>query len=355
MRATARKRPRQTDLPSTARAFWVTAPGHAEIRSEPIGAQTEDSLLVRATHGAIGKGTETLVFRGGVPPGMRARMRCPFQAGDFPGPVKYGYSTVGAVIAGPEDWVGRSVFCLYPHQDFFAIPLSAARPLPDGVPPARAVLAANMETALNALWDARIRRGDQVCVIGGGVVGMLTAYLARRIGRARVDLLDIDPGKAAVARALGATFLEQPPALAAYPVVIHASGAPEGLVTALTIAGFEGRIIELSWYGDQPVTLPLGEDFHDRRLTIQSSQVGNVAASRRRGWSHARRLDKALELLRDPRLDALITGESGFEDLPRTMAMLADGQLSALCHRIVYPGPERLNQTRQMEPTSCSR
>ena len=337
MKSTTQGHPDQAALPSAARAFWVTAPGHAEIRSEPINPPTDDGLLVRANYGAISKGTETLVYRGGVPARMRDRMRCPFQVGDFPGPVKYGYSTVGTVVGGRDDWLGRSVFCLTPHQDFFTIPLTAARPVPKGVPPARAVLAANMETALNALWDARVRRGDQVCVIGGGVVGMLTAYLAGRIGGARVDLLDIDQGRADLARKLGATFLGEPPTSANYPIVIHASGSPAGLAVALRITGFEGRIIELSWYGDQPVTLPLGEDFHDRRLTIQSSQVGSVATSRRRGWTHGRRLDKALALLRDPDLDALISGESAFEDLPQTMAMLADGQLSALCHRIIYP------------------
>jgi NADPH:quinone reductase-like Zn-dependent oxidoreductase len=337
MNARAQGQPGQSRVPAAARAFWVTAPGHAEIRTEAIAAPSADALLVRSTHGAISKGTETLVYRGGVPPRTADRMRCPFQVGEFPGPVKYGYSTVGTVIDGSEDWIGRSVFCLHPHQDFFTIPVAAARPLPIGVPPARAVLAANMETALNALWDARIRRGDQVCVIGGGVVGMLAAYLARRIGGARVDLIDIDPRKSEAAKDLGATFLGKPSAQAAYPVVIHASGSPGGLVIALEIAGFEGRIIELSWYGRQPVTLPLGEDFHDRRLTLQSSQVGAIAPSRRGGWTHARRLDRALELLRDPCLDVLISGESRFDDLPRTLAALAEGELSALCHRIIYP------------------
>lgn len=322
--------------PSHARAYWIAAPGRGEIRSEALGGPADGALLIRAAFGAISKGTETLVHDGRVPARMAERMRCPFQEGDFPGPVKYGYSTVGTVIAGPEAWLGRSVFCLAPHQDFFTIPIDAARPLPKGLPPGRAVLAANMETALNAVWDARLKRGDQVCVIGGGVVGLLTAYLARRIAGAEVDLMDIDPGKKAAARALGARFFEALPDDAGYPIVIHASGAPEGLATALKIAGFEGRILELSWYGDRPVTLPLGEDFHDRRLTLQSSQVGSVSPARRQRWNHARRLDKALDLLRDPTLDLLISGECRFEDLPRTMAMLADGRLAALCHRVVY-------------------
>ena len=320
-----------------ARAFWVIRPGRGEILSEARPLATGGQVIVRAAFGAISRGTEMLVYRGMVPDRLAKRMRCPFQQGDFPGPVKYGYSTVGTVVDGPSDLSGRSVFCLHPHQDLFAIPAAAARVLPPRLPPARAVLAANMETALNALWDARVRRGDQVCVIGAGPVGLLTGYLARRLGGGRVDILDTDPTKAAPARALGLGFSTTPMAGRAYPLIFHASGAPDGLCTALEIADFEGRIIELSWYGTRPVSLPLGEDFHDRRLTIQSSQVGSVAPSRRRGWSHARRLDRALALLRDPCLDALISGESRFADLPRTMAALADGTLGALCHRIVYP------------------
>lgn len=321
----------------TARAFWVVAPGHGEIRAEQLTTPGEDELLIRATHGGISRGTECLVYRGEVPPRMAERMRCPFQEGSFPGPVKYGYSTVGTVVDGPDGWAGKAVFCLAPHQDFFVVPSVAARILPKGVPPERAVLAANMETALNAIWDARLGRGDQVCVIGGGVVGLLTAYLARRISRAGVDLMDINPSRAPVAETLGVRFIDRPADDAGYPVVIHASGSPEGLRSALRMAAFEGRIIELSWYGDQAVTLPLGEDFHDRRLTIQASQVGSIAPTRRRKWSHARRLDKALSLLRDPRLDVLISEESAFEDLPRAMAGLANPASGTLCHRIVYP------------------
>ena len=322
---------------ATARAYWVVAPGHAEIRTEPLAPPGVDEVLVRATHGAISRGTECLVHRGGVPARMAERMRCPFQEGTFPGPVKYGYSTVGTVVDGPDELTGKAVFCLAPHQDLFVVPSTAARVLPKGLPPERAVLAANMETALNAVWDARIGSGDQVCVIGGGVVGLLTAYLARRLSGAVVDLLEIDPSRASVAETLGARFVASPARDAAYPIIFHASGSSEGLRDALRLAAFEGRIIELSWYGDRVVSLPLGEDFHDRRLTLQSSQVGSIAPSRRRAWSHARRLDKALSLLRDPCLDTLIFGESRFEDLPQVMARLADGSSRALCHRIVYP------------------
>lgn len=320
-----------------ATAFWTTRPGHAELRPVTLPALTHDDVLVETLFTGISRGTETLVFAGRVPASQRAVMRCPFQDGEFPGPVKYGYCSVGRVAEGPRDLVGRAVFCLHPHQDRYVVPAAAVTPLPEALPPERAVLAANMETALNGVWDAAVRPGDRVGVVGLGAVGLLAARLASRIPGTEVVALDIDPGKRKPAEALGLGFAGTPPAGAGFDVVLHASGHPDGLVTALAIAGFEATVVELSWYGSTPVALPLGEAFHSRRLAIRSSQVGSVAAAQRPRWSHARRMAKALELLCDPALDALIDGESRFADLPATMAALAEGRLAALCHRVRFP------------------
>lgn len=325
---------------TSATAFWLARPGRAELRPETLPARGDGDVLVEALYSGISRGTETLVFAGRVPDSQRAAMRCPFQAGEFPGPVKYGYCSVGRVVDGPDDLAGRAVFCLHPHQDRYVVPASAVTRLPDALPPRRAVLAANMETALNAVWDAAIRPGDRVCIIGLGVVGLLAARLASGIPGTEILALDIDPGRRAPAQALGLAFAETPPADASFDVVLHASGHPDGLVTALGIAGFEATIVELSWYGSTPVTLPLGEAFHSRRLTIRSSQVGAVATAQRGRWSYARRMAKALELLCDPTLDALVDGESRFADLPETMAALAEGRLAALCHRVRFPAAE---------------
>ncbi len=327
-----------TDTDATA--FWLARPRQAELRPESLPARGDAEVLVEALYSGISRGTETLVFAGRVPASQHTAMRCPFQAGDFPGPVKYGYCSVGRVVAGPPDLTGRPVFCLHPHQDRYVVPAAAVIALPDDLPPRRAVLAANMETALNALWDAAIRPGDRVCVIGLGVVGLLAARLAARIPGTEVLALDIDPDKRGPAEALGLTFADAPPTGTDYDVVLHASGHPDGLVTALGIAGFEATIVELSWYGATPAALPLGEAFHSRRLTIRSSQVGTVATAQRGRWTHSRRMTKALDLLRDPALDALIDGDSQFADLPATMAALADGRLAALCHRVRYPAAE---------------
>lgn len=327
-----------TDMVATA--FWVTRPGHGELRAETPVRSQDGEVLVEALYSGISRGTETLVYTGRVPESQRATMRCPLQAGEFPGPVKYGYCSVGHVLAGPSELVGRPVFCLHPHQDRYVVPAAWVTPLPDGLPPGRAVLTANMETALNGVWDAAVRPGDRVAVIGLGVVGLLAARLAASIPGTEVVAVDIDPGKQAVAEALGLRFATAAPAGADFDVVLHASGHPDGLVAALGAAGFEATVVELSWYGSTPAALPLGEAFHSRRLTIRSSQVGSVATAQRGRWSHARRMAKALELLRDPALDALVDGESRFADLPETMAALAEGRLAALCHRVRYPAAQ---------------
>ena len=318
------------------RQFWVREPGLGEIVSRELGPRQEDEVLVRARYSGISRGTESLVFQGRVPPSQYGAMRAPFQEGDFPGPVKYGYSSVGEVLEGPAELAGRSVFCLYPHQDLYQIPAAAALPLPEGVPPARAVLAANVETALNASWDAEPAIAEQVVVIGAGVVGLLTAWLLNKESGVGVTLFDIDSGRASVAEALGVPFTTTSPVGTDAGLVVHASGSEQGLKTALETAGMEGTILELSWYGDRSVSLPLGEAFHARRLTLRSSQVGHIPPHRSGSWTHRLRLEAALELLTDDSLDALISGESAFDDLPAVMERLSRDASGALCHRIRY-------------------
>jgi threonine dehydrogenase-like Zn-dependent dehydrogenase len=263
-------------------------------------------------------------------------MRAPFQGGEFPWPVKYGYSAVGEIERGPDELVGRTVFVLHPHQTRFIVPARAAYVLPDEVPASRAVIAANLETAVNAVWDARPGVGDRVAIVGAGAVGCLVAWLVARIPGCQVELLDINPRRSAIAQALGARFVTPEAATRDVDLVFHASGSPQGLERALSLAGFEATIVELSWYGNQRVSLPLGEAFHPRRLTLMSSQVGTVAASQRARWNAGRRMGLALSLLSDPVLDMLVTGESAFDELPRVMADLVSAPGDTLCHRVRY-------------------
>lgn len=321
---------------SVSRAFWLRSPGVGEIRTEPLRAPGPDEVLVRARYSGISKGTETLIFKGAVPPSQHALMRAPFQDGEFPAPVKYGYLSVGVVEQGPEPLVGQTVFCLYPHQDRYVVPAAAVTAIPDSVPPGRAVLAGTVETAVNALWDAAPLVGDRIAVVGGGMVGCCVARLLTALPGARVELVDADPARASVAAALGVAFRAPGDAADECDIVVHATGQPDGLTLALSLLGDEGEVIELSWYGDRPVPVPLGEAFHSRRLTVRASQVGAISPRRRARRTHADRLALALDLLADPAFDALISGESPFDHLPTVLAELADGSRSALCHRVVY-------------------
>jgi 2-desacetyl-2-hydroxyethyl bacteriochlorophyllide A dehydrogenase len=319
-----------------ARAFWVVEPGRGEIRREPLRPPSDDEVVVHALYSGISRGTEALVFQGRVPESEWDRMRAPFQEGDFSGPLKYGYANVGRVECGPENLKGKTVFVLYPHQTRYVVPASSVHVVPGDIPPARAVLAANLETALNGVWDARPHVGDRVVVIGAGTVGCLVAWLAARIHGCEVQLVDVNPQRAGIAERLGVSFAQPGDAAREADVVIHASGSPEGLQLALDIAGLEATILEMSWFGNRSVPLQLGGAFHSKRLTIKSSQVGRVAPSQRARWDLRRRMALALTLLADESLDALITGESPFDELPHVMAALADPPGDVLCHRIKY-------------------
>jgi threonine dehydrogenase-like Zn-dependent dehydrogenase len=312
-----------------ARALWIEAAGVARIRPEHLPAPGPGEALVATQWSAISRGTERLVFEGRVPLSEHARMRAPMQDGDFPFPVKYGYCAVGVVEEGPAAWRGRTVFCLHPHQDRFVAPIGRLRPTPPTTPPRRATLAANMETALNALWDSGAGPGDRIVIVGAGVLGLLVASLAARLPGAEATVVDVDATRRDLAESFGAAFRESTDIDAESmqaDVVFHTSATAEGLALALACAGPEATVLEASWFGDVRPSVPLGGAFHANRLRLISSQVGQVAVSRRARWSYERRLDKALALLDDARYDALLTREIAFDDLPRELpSLLARG------------------------------
>jgi NADPH:quinone reductase-like Zn-dependent oxidoreductase len=323
----------------TAAALWLVAPGRAEIRPAEAPLPAAGALRLRALVSAISRGTEALVFQGKVPESEWQRMRCPFQEGDFPFPVKYGYALVGRVEDGPAERIGSRVFCLYPHQSRVTLPAEAALAIPAGLPIERAALAAQMETALNATWDGAPRIGDRIAVVGAGVIGCLVGYLCGRLPRTAVTLVDPDESRREVASALGVSFAtpdDRPPQDC--DLVFHASGQSSGLELSLSLAGFEATVIELSWYGSAAVSVGLGGAFHSQRLTLRASQVGTVAPARRARWSRQRRLAQAMLLTADPRLDILVRSETPFEALPDALPAIL-GEPGALCHLVRYPAP----------------
>ncbi|WP_341367957.1 zinc-binding alcohol dehydrogenase [Yoonia sp. BS5-3] len=321
-----------------AHALWITAAQQAECREIDVSTQA-DMVEIETLYTGISRGTERLVYHGQVPPAEHDTMRAPFQEGDFTFPVKYGYSAVGRVQNGPRK--DQLVFSLFPHQTRFAVPDNMALTIPTDVPAKRAILAANMETALNITWDAGLRIGDRVAVIGCGVVGALVGYLAGQMPGTEVTLIDIDPTRESLARTLGCDFATPQNAQKVLggdaDVIVHASANSAGLSLGLDLAGIEAKVIEASWYGAAMTETPLGGRFHQRRLQLVSSQVGRVPAAQAARWDYGRRLAKALALLRDGRLDALISGETAFGDLARRYGDILHDP-ATLCHRVRYGG-----------------
>lgn len=323
-------------MESEALAFWLREPGVGEIRRTTLSHPRPEDVTVRTLRSAVSRGTEGLVFGGHVPPSQYESMRAPFQDGDFPAPVKYGYLSVGLVEDGPSHLRGRTVFCLHPHQTAYVVPASAVSVVPEGVPVSRAVLAGMVETAVNALWDAAPLVGDQVAVVGAGTLGCCVARLLARIPGVSVTLVDVDPGRADVATALEVDFASPEAAPGGRDLVFHASATSSGLQRSMELLAPEGTVLELSWYGGSRTVLSLGGSFHSGRLAVRASQVGMVAPARRGRRTTADRLALSLELLRDAAFDSLLTGESPFETLPDVMPRLVAGELPGLCHAVTY-------------------
>jgi NADPH:quinone reductase-like Zn-dependent oxidoreductase len=302
-----------------AQTLWTVSAGQLGLKSGQLGQLAPGHLRCRALYSAVSRGTESLVFSGKVPESEWQRMRAPLQRGDFPFPVAYGYQMVAEVLEGPLA-SGTRIFALHPHQDIFDLPAAFANILPAALPSRRAVLAANMETALNALWDSGAGPGDRIGVVGGGVVGLLVAFLAAGLPGAEVTLVDTDPSRDALATEFGAQFARAGQILPAdCDVVFHCSASAAGLETCFGMAGLESSIIELSWYGDGTVPAALGGAFHARRLRLTASQVGHVSPSRRPRWDYARRIAKALHLLMDDRCDALLESDIPFRETPERL------------------------------------
>ncbi|MGD9671637.1 MAG: zinc-binding alcohol dehydrogenase [Hyphomicrobiaceae bacterium] len=328
---------RSTGKMHVARALWYAKSGVVEQRTAPLRPPQPNEARVRTLFSGISRGTERLILNGQVPESEWQRMRAPLQEGAFPFPVKYGYCATGIVEDGPEALIGQTVFCLHPHQDMFVAPVDMLVPVPEGVPARRATLAANMETALNAHWDAGTGPGDRIVVVGAGVVGLLVAFIAARLPGTQVSVLDLAEQRRDIVEAMGASFAAPGTAPGDADVVFHTSASAAGLATAIGCAGMEATVVELSWYGEKEIEVALGGAFHSRRLRLISSQVGQVAPTRRPRWTYRRRMEAALRLLANqPVLDPLVAEEIAFADAVKRLPQVLAGDSAGLAPVIRY-------------------
>lgn len=316
--------------------WWIDAPGRGSLRPTDLRAPGAGDLVLRAHGTGVSPGTERLVGLGRVPATMDTTMAVPGMQGSFGLPLLYGYSFVGSVVDGPR--AGERVFTMHPHTTHAVVQAAACVPLPADVPDARATLVPNLETAVNATWDAEIAVGERVVVVGGGAVGLLTTFALATLAGTRATLVETDPARRALAARLPWLHTVVAPdelPRDTFACALHTSGSEAGLQLAIDATGFEGRVLDLAWYGDRAVALRLGASFHHRRKTLRASQVGTVARSHRAA-GRAARTTTVLELLRDARLDALLAPAVPFAAAPALFAALYRGEPTTPCPVVGY-------------------
>ena len=325
-------------MSGTVLAYWVEAAGKGALRPTALPAPGPSDVVVCAEFSGISVGTERLVGNGLVPATSASTMACPGMVGSFALPICYGYSLVGTVDGGAL--AGRRVFTMHPHQQRAVVASERVVALPESLPAPRATLLPNLETAWNAVHDAELRDGDRerVVVIGGGAIGLLLAFVLSRVANATVVLADIDASRRRFASALpwiGDVVAPDGVEPGRFAVAFHTSATSDGLQLAIDAVGFEGRVIELSWYGSKPVTVRLGESFHHQRKRITASQVATIAASHRAA-GRAARTAAVLDLLADPALDRLLAAPIPFERLPEAFARIYRGETIEPCPVVAY-------------------
>ena len=276
-------------------------------------------VLVTTLFSGISSGTEALVYRGEVGEGVALDDTISALGGQFRYPFAYGYA-----CAGKAEDSGGTVFAFHPHQDIFAARISDLLPLP-AIDPASATLFPLVETALQVTLDAGTGYRDQVIVLGGGVLGLLTALLLQRSGQ-RPVLAEPQAWRRVVASSLDVTTAA-PEELAGeeVPLVIDASGNPDAPSAALGMLGHEGTLLIASWFGAKPVVLPLGGAFHRRRLTIRSTQVSTVPARLSATWTRSRRRAEAAALMTELPLAELCTHVYAFTKAAEAFRAVDEG------------------------------
>jgi 2-desacetyl-2-hydroxyethyl bacteriochlorophyllide A dehydrogenase len=331
-----------------ARGLWFTAARHAELLDEEVPAPRDDQVTVRAIVSMVSAGTEMLIYRGQIP--AEDDLGLETCAGTFGFPVKYAYQVVGEVVdagASTEFQPGDRVFARHPHQDLFTMradPILLFK-LPADLQPERAVFANLSDVALNCNLDVPVRHGDCVVVYGQGIVGSLTAQLARRTAG---TLIVVDPlaERRELAHSWGADHAVAPDAVEQVveeatdgrgaDICIEATGAPVALQSAIRAAGQEATIAVISFFGGKTVPLVLSPEFHYRRQRIISSQVSTIGSGLQPRWSMVRRMQHVFRLLADPTLQTVVSHTFPFEHAPQAYQLLDQNGAAAMGVLLTY-------------------
>lgn len=301
----------------SAESFWIRKKNNSFIKKHSISIPQNNEVLVKTIYSGISYGTEKIVYSGNVPKSQRSLMRCPYQEGEFGSNVKYGYMNVGKVMNGPSKLVNRYVYTLYPHQTQYVLPLEELTFIPKLIPIKRCLLTANMETAINAMWDTLPTCGDKILIIGAGIVGFLMAYILMTIIGIEILLIDTDKEKSKIAKIFGIKFSCSIPKSYNANIIYECSGNPSVIDILSSHVNDETVICIMSWYGNSVSNINFGNEFFSKRTKILFSQVAKVSHNRDKYWNNKKRKDLAISLLNDDKLDNLIEKDMiSFHDLP---------------------------------------
>jgi threonine dehydrogenase-like Zn-dependent dehydrogenase len=307
-------------------------------RSKSVLQQDELPLLhntiVQSLYSLISAGTEKLVAKGFVPEKLHGTMTVPYMQGTLGLPVKYGYSLTGKIVESEVFEKDALVHIMHPHQDIICVDAKHCMLIPDYIPVKRATLVANMETVINAIWDADLQKGTSVLVAGYGTIGALLARICKTQFDCNVYLIEKNENRAILLERHGYRLATENDIL--YDVAFNCTANETALQYCIDHVGEEGSVIELSWYGDKKVSLSLGESFHTMRKKIISSQVSSIPKAKRASWNYENRKQLAFSYLNDAFFDELITNEIPFAETQNFFEKLRSENLSGIGYCIKY-------------------
>ncbi len=318
-------------------ALWHLSESSTILKTTNIRNDHPTSCLIKSLYSLVSTGTERLVAQGKVPGNLQEAMKVPYMEGSFGFPLTYGYSLVGEIIEGPEHLISKNVHIMHPHQSMLYADEAHVALIPEDIPSKRAVLISNLETAINAVWDSEVTLGENVFVAGFGTIGSLLCQVLRKFPAIDLHVLEPNQARCEKARSWGfnavqAITLPEPP----FDVAFNTSCHENGLQVCIDSVGYEGKVVELSWYGTQSVNINLGKSFHHFRKQIISSQVSQIPGHKLSRWDYRRRKALAFDLLKDPFFDELLTDEISFEDAPVFFQNLRNGTIDSVGTTIKY-------------------
>jgi threonine dehydrogenase-like Zn-dependent dehydrogenase len=321
-----------TPMKFTTKALWHLTKSKSILKEVELNISYD--TIIQSSYSLISAGTEKLVATGLVPEKLHETMKVPYMEGALGLPVKYGYSVTGRIVSSGIFEKDALVHIMHPHQDLICADAKNCTLIPAFIPLKRATLVANMETVVNAIWDANLTHNNSILIAGYGTVGALLARVCKTRFNAHVDFIERNEDRINALKMHGYQLasIEK----YNYDIAFNCSASNEALQYCIDHVDEEGSIIELSWYGDIKVTLSLGETFHSMRKKIISSQVSNIPKSKRAEWNYEKRKQLAFEYLKDPFFDYLITDEIPFEETPHFFERLRNDNLNGIGYCIKY-------------------